>query len=46
MARADFALPDGVAALIPDYLSRQRWYSGGRPDAVEVVRSEGLTPTR
>jgi maltokinase len=44
-AGANDVLPDGVVALIPDYLGRQRWYSGGRPDAVEVVNSDVLTTT-
>ena len=32
------ALPDGVSALIPEYLGHQRWFSGGAaPPAVQVT---------
>jgi maltokinase len=46
-AAAPVPLPDGVADLIPDYLGRQRWYSGEAPDrtAVEVDEADELAVT-
>ncbi len=42
------ALPDGVLALIPEYLGRQRWFSGEQaPDraAVAVIDADELAVT-
>lgn len=37
------ALPEGVVALIPGYLGRQRWFAGtGEPDSVTVVATDEL----
>jgi len=40
---ADRGLPEGVAALVPGYLARQRWYPGtGAPQQMSVVAGEEL----
>jgi maltokinase len=40
---AESVLPDGVRALIPAYLGRQRWYAGSvEPGAASVVAAEEL----
>ncbi len=39
------ALPEGVLALIPEHLGRQRWYSGSgapEPDAVHILDADEL----
>jgi maltokinase len=47
-ATTGVTLPDGVVALIPEYLARQRWFQGDRaPDAsaVRVVAADQLATT-
>jgi len=38
-------LPEGVARLIPGFLGRQRWFSGGAPEGVTLVDSDELATT-
>jgi maltokinase len=35
-------LPEGVTPLLPEYLARQRWYAGSKPDQLRILDSDLL----
>jgi len=35
-------LPEGVTALLPEYLARQRWYAGSKPEQPRILDSDLL----
>jgi len=48
VATLDVALPEGLAELVPAYLSRQRWYAGRRDITIadlEIVEAQELCST-